>query len=97
LKKFYPKLTAKVFRTYNASKTLNELLGKDTEGLKEKSNTEKLDFYNNANREVAILCNHQRTVPKTFQQQLERFDIKKDEKQNEIDLLKECKKIMKVR
>jgi DNA topoisomerase-1 len=46
------KLTAKVFRTYNASKTLDELLRKDTDGLKDKSNNEKLDFYNNANREV---------------------------------------------
>jgi DNA topoisomerase-1 len=37
---------------------------------------EKLLLYNRANREVAILCNHQRSVPKNFNQQIERMDEK---------------------
>ncbi|KAJ4316924.1 DNA topoisomerase 1 [Neodidymelliopsis sp. IMI 364377] len=52
-------LTAKVFRTYNASYTMARL-------LKEMKATgtiqEKVKAYNDANREVAILCNHKRTV-----------------------------------
>jgi DNA topoisomerase-1 len=52
-------LTAKVFRTYNASWTMARL-------LKEMKPTgtipEKVKEYNDANRQVAILCNHKRTV-----------------------------------
>jgi DNA topoisomerase-1 len=32
-----------------------------------------LNAYNKANREVAILCNHQRTAPKTHDQSMERM------------------------
>ena len=52
-------LTAKVFRTYNASFTMSNLLQvMKSEGTLQ----EKVLDYNNANREVAILCNHKRTV-----------------------------------
>ena len=33
--------------------------------------TAKLLSYNRANRAVAILCNHQRSAPKTFAQSME--------------------------
>lgn len=56
-------LTAKVFRTYNASSTFQDLL--DKEDLTGKTIQEKLNAYNKANRLVAILCNHHRTVSKT--------------------------------
>ncbi|XP_073485526.1 uncharacterized protein [Aquarana catesbeiana] len=57
-------LTAKVFRTYNASITLQNQ-------LKELTNAEdnvpaKILSYNRANRAVALLCNHQRAPPKTL-------------------------------
>ncbi|KAL1609290.1 DNA topoisomerase 1 [Nothophoma quercina] len=59
LTSYMPGLTAKVFRTYNASYTMARL-------LKEMKATgtiqEKVKAYNDANREVAILCNHKRTV-----------------------------------
>ena len=53
-------MTAKVFRTYNASFTMSKLLKE----LKVKSATipEKIKLYNDCNRQVAILCNHKRTV-----------------------------------
>lgn len=54
-------LTAKVFRTYNASYTMSELLQK----LKIDKNAtiqEKVKLYNDCNREVAVLCNHKRTI-----------------------------------
>ena len=50
-------LTAKVFRTYNASMTLQDQLGKLTEP--EDNVNAKVLSYNRANRAVAILCNHQ--------------------------------------
>jgi DNA topoisomerase-1 len=58
-------LTAKVFRTYNASITFQEQLDENTP--KKASLQEKLNAYNKANRMVAILCNHQRSVPKTHE------------------------------
>lgn len=58
-----PGLSAKVFRTYNASITLE----KELEELPvDTPVAEKFLEYQRANREVAILCNHQRTVPKAF-------------------------------
>ena len=56
---YMPGLTAKVFRTYNASYTMARLLKE----LKASGTIqEKVKAYNDANREVAILCNHKRTV-----------------------------------
>eukprot|EP00252_Welwitschia_mirabilis_P024757 TRINITY_DN744_c0_g1_i1.p1 TRINITY_DN744_c0_g1~~TRINITY_DN744_c0_g1_i1.p1 ORF type:complete len:187 (-),score=44.05 TRINITY_DN744_c0_g1_i1:570-1130(-) len=70
-----PGLTAKVFRTYNASITLdNQLLeayGNDV--------AEKVAAYQSANKEVAILCNHQRSVSKSFDTQMARLREKTDE------------------
>ena len=57
-----PGLTAKVFRTYNASTTLqNELKKAQLKGL---TMEQKIEAYEYANRQVAILCNHQKTVSK---------------------------------
>lgn len=36
----------------------------------------KLLAYNRANRAVAILCNHQRAVPKNFDKQMENLQAK---------------------
>ena len=61
-------LTAKVFRTFNASATFQDQLdsGTPVNGTVQ----EKLNAYNHANRMVAILCNHQRAVPKTHDQSM---------------------------
>lgn len=57
-----PGLTAKVFRTYNASQTFTEqLLITDANA----SMADKILAYNRANRMVAVLCNHQKSVSKT--------------------------------
>ncbi|KAF7288698.1 DNA topoisomerase I [Mycena chlorophos] len=63
-------LTAKVFRTFNASITFQRLL--DENKLENATLQEKLNAYNKANREVAILCNHRRTAPKTHEQSMEK-------------------------
>jgi DNA topoisomerase-1 len=67
-------LTAKVFRTYNASKTLQDQLDLLTDP---KANvSEKFLSYNRANRQVALLCNHQRSIPKTFEKSMETLKAK---------------------
>ncbi|GAA5977985.1 hypothetical protein JCM11641_004348 [Rhodosporidiobolus odoratus] len=54
-------LTAKVFRTYNASWTFVQQLKHTPTDV---SVADKLLHYNRANRMVAVLCNHQRSVSK---------------------------------
>lgn len=66
-------LTAKVFRTYNASYTMSQLLQDMTA---EGTIPEKVLAYNNANRRVAILCNHKRTVAASHAQQMEKMEDK---------------------
>lgn len=68
-------LTAKVFRTYNASVTLEKELPSeaDLEGL---SVQDKVLRYNAANRQVAILCNHQKTVSKAAETMFENLNEK---------------------
>ncbi|KAI4613232.1 hypothetical protein J4E83_007644 [Alternaria metachromatica] len=71
LTSYMPGLTAKVFRTYNASYTMARL-------LKEMKATgtvqEKVKAYNDANREVAILCNHKRTVAASHATSIEKMN-----------------------
>ena len=75
LKSLMPGLTAKVFRTYNASVTLEDELRKEKIDINDMV-AKKLTYYNNANREVAILCNHQRSVPKAYDTQMEKLQTR---------------------
>nr|CAG4651642.1 EOG090X0296 [Triops cancriformis] len=83
-------LTAKVFRTFNASNTLQEQLEKLTDS--DATVQEKILAYNRANRAVAILCNHQRAVPKTFAKSMENLQKKIDDKKEQIS---EAKRTLK--
>lgn len=96
-------LTAKVFRTYNASITLQSELKRLTDELYKSKKSAKGDepvttaelllAYNRANRQVAILCNHQRAPPKTFDKSMENIKNKVLEKKNQIkEVEKELKK-----
>lgn len=76
-------LTAKVFRTYNASWTLQNQLQEMTDP--NASLPEKLLAYNRANRAVAILCNHQRAVPKGHEKSMENLKEKIRAKRDQID------------
>jgi DNA topoisomerase-1 len=90
LKEIMDGLTAKVFRTYNASKTLQDELMK-TEAVRSFHSltpAEKVVEYNNANREVAILCNHQKSVSKAQTTQLETIGSK-------LAMLKKQKSVLK--
>lgn len=70
LSNYMPGLTAKVFRTYNASFTMANLL-RDMKLTG--SVAEKVVDYNEANRRVAILCNHKRTVAAAHETQMEKL------------------------
>ncbi len=76
LQTFLKNLTAKVFRTYNAS----YLLQKELKKIKNKypTNADKtilLDEYNKANAKVAILCNHQKNAGKSsYKDQIGKLD-----------------------
>ncbi|GAB7341568.1 hypothetical protein MBLNU457_7779t1 [Dothideomycetes sp. NU457] len=70
LSSYMPGLTAKVFRTYNASYTFSRLI---TEIKPGGTVIEKFKEYNDANRKVAILCNHKRTVGAGHAAQMEKM------------------------
>uniref|UniRef100_A0A6U5F964 DNA topoisomerase 1 n=1 Tax=Corethron hystrix TaxID=216773 RepID=A0A6U5F964_9STRA len=91
LKSLMDGLTAKVFRTYNASKTLQDELAKtetELKGWKKLTPAEKVKEYNDANRTVAILCNHQKSVSKAQEATLEAVGDK-------LQMLKDQKKQLK--
>lgn len=76
LKAIMPDLSAKVFRTFNASFTLDKLLHeKEANGSEfaSKTFTFKKAAYEHANKEVAVLCNHQRAIPKAHATQMQKL------------------------
>ncbi|KAI9502964.1 putative DNA topoisomerase [Coemansia spiralis] len=73
LQTLMPGLTAKVFRTFNASYVFQKQLANTPANGTE---AEKILAYNRANRDVAVLCNHQRSVSKGFQGQMTRIEDK---------------------
>jgi DNA topoisomerase-1 len=76
-------LTAKVFRTFNASFTLDREL--NAEVIDQKlSVEEKFKVYTEANKKVAILCNHQKAVNKDFDVKLEKLEMKLKEMEDYI-------------
>ncbi|XP_053096757.1 DNA topoisomerase 1 isoform X1 [Pangasianodon hypophthalmus] len=79
-------LTAKVFRTYNASITLQQQLNQLT--CPEDNVPAKILSYNRANRAVAILCNHQRAPPKTFEKSMQNLQTKIDAKKDQLSAAK---------
>lgn len=75
LNKFMKGLTAKVFRTYNASylfqkelKKIRQKYGKDTQ------QSVLIDEFNSANAKVAQLCNHQKNINKNTTLQIKKID-----------------------
>lgn len=91
LKDLMEGLSVKVFRTYNASITLDRLLFEESF-----ENDETVDgrvaHFNRANKEVAILCNHQRSVPKGHEGQMGKMQEKLAALEEEVqDLERELK------
>lgn len=72
-----------MFRTYNASVTLQNQLDLLTQD--DMTVPEKLLAYNRANRAVAILCNHQRSVPKSHEKSMENLKEKIKQKREALE------------
>jgi len=88
-KEFMEDLTAKVFRTFNASYTLQKELEKfDMSKKNSLTQDELLKFYNTANREVAILCNHQKAESKQHAEGMRRMADVKDTMEKNVRILK---------
>jgi DNA topoisomerase-1 len=64
-------LTAKVFRTYLASSVVSKYL-RNHDNIKSESNMKKLFHAKMANLNAAMMCNHKRTIPKNFEQSLQK-------------------------
>jgi DNA topoisomerase-1 len=75
-------LTAKVFRTYLATAVVKKYLV-EHDNIKGKTANEKLYHAKLANLEAAMMCNHKRTIPKTYELTLQkkRDTLKKLEKE----------------
>jgi DNA topoisomerase-1 len=85
-------LTAKVFRTYNASYLFQKELKKITKKFSEKSDkTLILDEFNKANAKVAQLCNHQKNVGKSFKDQVNKLDTMLKKAKSQLKKAKENK------
>lgn len=82
-------LTAKVFRTYNASNTLQTELDKSKDFIKPEDSLEKkMEFYNKANRSVAVLCNHQKGISKNYEKSHQKSMEGIEEMKKELKLAK---------
>jgi DNA topoisomerase-1 len=66
-----PGLTAKVFRTYHASKAVKDALHK-TEVKKADPEYVKKHVATMANLQAAIICNHKKKIPKNWQESLQK-------------------------
>jgi DNA topoisomerase-1 len=64
-------LTAKVFRTYLATAVVKKYLV-EHDNIKGKTANEKLYHAKLANLEAAMMCNHKRTIPKTYELTLQK-------------------------
>lgn len=76
LQSFMENLTAKVFRTYNASRLFQDELNKISKKYNE-SGDDKIDLllneFNKANAKVAMLCNHQKNISKNHSEQIDKL------------------------
>ncbi|CAD7695782.1 unnamed protein product [Ostreobium quekettii] len=110
LKQLMPGLSVKVFRTYNASITLDDLLctpddagDKSFKSVLELPLPERKAAYHSANKQVAVLCNHQKAAAKGFDDQMKKLQLQieglnKDleELQAELDEAKDSGDVKKV-
>ncbi|MBU5687951.1 MAG: DNA topoisomerase I [Candidatus Aenigmatarchaeota archaeon] len=69
LSSIVPGVTAKVFRTYHATRTIDDYLSK-AKAKEEDSDEYKKYIATLANLQAAIVCNHKRTLPKTWEKSL---------------------------
>jgi DNA topoisomerase-1 len=98
LNSFMEGLTAKVWRTYNASFIFQKELDKLTSSKKIEMFTDKDDRYlylisifNQANTEVALLCNHQKAVTTNLDNSIDKIDNRIKDLKKKREKYKELK------
>jgi DNA topoisomerase-1 len=93
LKTFDSDLTAKVFRTFNASYVFQQELQAITSKYKSYDKSDKLNLllgmFNKANAKVAMLCNHQKNVSKGFEDSVEKINVKIKEYKKKLSELED--------
>jgi DNA topoisomerase-1 len=96
LQSFMKDLTAKVFRTYNASNTFYKELKKISKKYENYNKEDKinilLDEFNLANSKVALLCNHQKNISKSFEEQMEKINNKLKTLKSKLRKIKKIEK-----
>jgi DNA topoisomerase-1 len=90
-KRFMPDLTAKVFRTYNASKTLQDCFAENPLDPKTPL-PDKMVYFTKANTRVAELCNHQKSVGKAHYKQMASMAVKESSLQATVERLRKAAK-----
>lgn len=101
LNNFMKGLTAKVWRTYNASVVFQKELDKiNEEKIAKIDPEEKLNFlismFNQANTTVALLCNHQKNVSKSLDEQIDKIEKRVKELKKKKRKYQESKNTEKV-
>ena len=96
LKDMMKDLTAKVFRTYNASNLFQIELDNISDEIEKNDEDNNINLilnkYQKANVKVALLCNHQKNVSKTFNEQLNKLNDKVKDYKNKKKELENTKK-----
>ncbi|KAG9389485.1 DNA topoisomerase 1 [Carpediemonas membranifera] len=86
---FMPGLSLKVLRTFNACVTLDKLLWKTPKGLFGKDVKLK-EIYTEANKEVALMCNHQKSAAKGHEASVRKGKQKADEAKAAVEEVGAC-------
>ncbi len=75
LSSIVPGLTAKVFRTYHATRAVRSYLQREGNLAPDVPNYRKEYIAKLANLEAAVVCNHKRTPPKNWQERLAKREL----------------------
>lgn len=102
LQGYMKNLTAKVFRTYNASNLFQKELLKASSKFDDKlDDISRINFlydeYNKANAKVALLCNHQKKITESFNTQLDKISLQIKELKKKAKLQKDKNKKLKIK
>jgi DNA topoisomerase-1 len=94
LQSFMTNLTAKVFRTYNASNLFQKELNKITKKYEGVTGKEKeiMDEFIKANTKVAKLMNHQKNISKGYKNQVEKIILTIDKLKKQLNKTKRSNK-----
>ena len=84
-----------MFRTYNASVTLQKELNSGEIDPDRDTVDAKIKFYNDCNRKVAVLCNHQKSVSKNHDDQMAKMNETLEELRDKLNKCEQLRKLFK--